>query len=161
MTTEVKPRQQLKHSRMTAARLNSHYSVIPAMLLSRNPGVDFCFLHKVNRNTWIPITDLGDDDWSKAKTTAGSPIKAFEDDGGEAKSPLFCHSGNAFEPESRCSLFAFTQGQQKHLDPWYKHSGMTCGYYRQPSAYLGWLRECRRLDSRHRTSTAVIKLYKR
>jgi len=31
--------------------------------------------------------------------------------------PLLRHSGNAFEPESRCWFFAFTQGQQKHLDP--------------------------------------------
>ncbi len=34
-------------------------------------------------------------------------------------------SGNAFKAGIQVLIATFKQGQKKHLDPWYKHSGMT------------------------------------
>ncbi len=39
--------------------------------------------------------------------------------------PLLRHSGNAFKAGIQVLALGFKQGQKKHLDPWYKHSGMT------------------------------------
>ncbi len=39
--------------------------------------------------------------------------------------PLLRRSGNAFKAGTQLLYLRFKQSQKKHLDPWYKHSGMT------------------------------------
>ncbi len=39
--------------------------------------------------------------------------------------PLLRRSGNAFKAGIQVLIATFKQGQKKHLDTWYKHSGMT------------------------------------